>query len=100
MAPEVIRTEDYNKSCDVYSFGITLWEMFTRKRPFKKCNGYQVILAVANDYIIPPLHYYYIPHQLKDLIERLEISYNKYLFLIIFKVPFYSRMSLIAKRLI
>jgi len=70
MAPEVIRAEYYNNPIDVYSFAITLWEMFTRKRPFKKCNGYQVIFAVGSNALRPPLFYYYIPEQLKNLIER------------------------------
>ena len=34
MAPEVIRHEEYDKRCDVYSFAILAWEMLTYRVPF------------------------------------------------------------------
>lgn len=34
MAPEVIRCEPYNESCDVYSFGIILNELLTGNYPY------------------------------------------------------------------
>jgi len=34
MAPEVLATEGYNTKADVFSFGTTLWEMWTRKIPW------------------------------------------------------------------
>ncbi|XP_030553890.1 mitogen-activated protein kinase kinase kinase 7 [Drosophila novamexicana] len=40
MAPEVFNNVKYTEKCDVYSFGITLWEMLARKKPFEKyCNS-------------------------------------------------------------
>lgn len=29
----------YNEKCDVYSFGIMLWEMITRRKPFEDVEG-------------------------------------------------------------
>uniref|UniRef100_A0A0E0MMI6 Protein kinase domain-containing protein n=1 Tax=Oryza punctata TaxID=4537 RepID=A0A0E0MMI6_ORYPU len=34
MAPEVIDGKPYNHKCDVYSFGICLWEMYCCEMPF------------------------------------------------------------------
>jgi len=34
MAPEVMQFKEFNEKCDVYSFGIVLWEILTRQEPF------------------------------------------------------------------
>ncbi|XP_062139401.1 putative mitogen-activated protein kinase kinase kinase 7-like [Drosophila sulfurigaster albostrigata] len=34
MAPEVAKSKSYTEKCDVYSFGITFWEVMSRKIPF------------------------------------------------------------------
>jgi len=36
MAPEVAKSEPYNEKCDVYSFGILLWEMFALRVAFEE----------------------------------------------------------------
>lgn len=33
-APEVLRGERYTEKCDVFSFGIMVWETFTEKIPY------------------------------------------------------------------
>eukprot|EP01127_Copromyxa_protea_P020928 TRINITY_DN7069_c0_g1_i1.p1 TRINITY_DN7069_c0_g1~~TRINITY_DN7069_c0_g1_i1.p1 ORF type:complete len:562 (+),score=85.34 TRINITY_DN7069_c0_g1_i1:30-1715(+) len=38
MAPEVMKQEEFDKTIDVYSFGIILWQMFTLKEPFENYN--------------------------------------------------------------
>lgn len=34
MAPEIARGEQFNKKCDVYSFGMVLWELVEHRIPF------------------------------------------------------------------
>jgi len=46
-APEVLRKQHYSQKADIYSFGICLWEMVTRLRPYANLTPYQVILSVA-----------------------------------------------------
>ena len=35
MAPEVFEGNTYSEKCDVFSWGIILWEMLTRRLPFE-----------------------------------------------------------------
>lgn len=55
MAPEVIRHEQYGLAADVYSFGILLWELFARTRPFDELTPFQAAYQVALDQHRPPL---------------------------------------------
>ncbi len=34
MSPEVIRSENVTAKSDVYSYGVVLWELVTREKPF------------------------------------------------------------------
>lgn len=47
MAPEVLRNEPSNEKCDVYSFGVILWEMATLCVPWTGWNPMQVVGAVG-----------------------------------------------------
>lgn len=47
MAPEVLRNEPANEKCDVYSFGVILWELTTTKIPWHGMNPMQVVGAVG-----------------------------------------------------
>ncbi|KFK25446.1 hypothetical protein AALP_AA8G116200 [Arabis alpina] len=47
MAPEVLRNEPANEKCDVYSFGVILWELATSRIPWKGLNPMQVVGAVG-----------------------------------------------------
>jgi len=40
MAPEVMQFKAFNEKADVYSFGIVLWELLTRKEPFAHHTNY------------------------------------------------------------
>ncbi|XVE89824.1 hypothetical protein DITRI_Ditri20bG0025400 [Diplodiscus trichospermus] len=47
MAPEVLRNEPSNEKCDVYSFGVILWELATLRLPWSGMNSMQVVGAVG-----------------------------------------------------
>ncbi|XP_076943167.1 putative serine/threonine-protein kinase SIS8 [Bidens hawaiensis] len=47
MAPEVLRNEQVDEKSDVYSYGVVLWEITTRKVPWENLNSTQVIRAVG-----------------------------------------------------
>ena len=47
MAPEILRGEEYSLSADVYSFGVILWEIISRKQPFKELNAFAISYQVG-----------------------------------------------------
>ncbi|XP_075100653.1 uncharacterized protein LOC107800226 isoform X1 [Nicotiana tabacum] len=47
MAPEVLRNEPSDEKADIYSFGVILWELATKKIPWENLNSMQVIGAVG-----------------------------------------------------
>ncbi|XP_062510377.1 mitogen-activated protein kinase kinase kinase 7-like [Corticium candelabrum] len=48
MAPEVFEGNNYTEKCDVYSFGIIVWEVTARKKPFDSIGGgaFRIMWAV------------------------------------------------------
>ncbi|GLT78273.1 hypothetical protein SLA2020_498130 [Shorea laevis] len=47
MAPEVLRNEPSNEKCDVFSFGVILWELMTVSIPWNNLNPLQVVGVVG-----------------------------------------------------
>lgn len=47
MAPEVLRNEPSDEKCDVFSFGVILWELSTLQQPWGGMNPMQVVGAVG-----------------------------------------------------
>ncbi|KXZ52656.1 hypothetical protein GPECTOR_9g701 [Gonium pectorale] len=43
----------HGKPSDVYSFGMTLWEMLTGQRPYPKLNAVQIMMGVSKDGMRP-----------------------------------------------
>lgn len=48
MAPEVFEGSNYTEKCDVFSWGIILWEVLSRKKPFDDIGGsaFRIMWAV------------------------------------------------------
>ncbi|WCJ38418.1 Protein kinase superfamily protein [Euphorbia peplus] len=53
MAPEVFLNEPYNRKCDVYSFGICLWEIYCCEMPYPNQNFSQATSAVVYQDVRP-----------------------------------------------
>ncbi|KAL3537896.1 hypothetical protein ACH5RR_001262 [Cinchona calisaya] len=66
MAPEVLRNEPSNEKCDVYSFGIILWELATLRLPWRGMNPMQVVGAVGFQNRRPD-----IPKEVDPLVARI-----------------------------
>nr|WNL49984.1 serine threonine protein kinase [Marseillevirus sp.] len=68
MAPEVLSGQRYNEKADVYSFGVLIWEVLTRKKPYEGQSPVRVAelaregkrLTIPND----------CPRDIKKLLKR------------------------------
>jgi hypothetical protein len=47
MAPEILRNEPSDEKCDVYSYGVVLYELVTGQEPWHSLNPMQVVGAVG-----------------------------------------------------
>ena len=70
-APEALLSGGYvRKQCDVYSFGVILWEVLTNKVPWDGCSLSEIVLHVYNDHKrleIPTAN-----DETEDLVDMLE----------------------------
>ncbi|KAF2290144.1 hypothetical protein GH714_003707 [Hevea brasiliensis] len=55
MAPEVLDGKPYNRSCDVYSFGICLWEIYCCDMPYPNLSFADVSSAVVRQNLRPEI---------------------------------------------
>lgn len=55
MAPEIIENKNYNTKIDVYSYGIILWEMCTRKTPYDNMTPEQIQFYVTAKKVRPDM---------------------------------------------
>lgn len=53
MAPEVIVGQKYTEKADVFSFGVILWELATRKPPYLGVDGMVVAEKVVKEDMRP-----------------------------------------------
>lgn len=55
MAPEVLNGDPYNRKCDVYSFGICLWEIYCCDMPYPDLSFSEVTSAVVRQNLRPEI---------------------------------------------
>ncbi|ERN01567.1 hypothetical protein AMTRI_Chr03g55260 [Amborella trichopoda] len=55
MAPEVLNGKPYNRRCDVYSFGICLWEIYCCEMPYPDLSFAEVSAAVVRQNLRPEI---------------------------------------------
>ncbi|XP_034106942.1 putative mitogen-activated protein kinase kinase kinase 7-like [Drosophila albomicans] len=71
MAPEIFEGNRFTEECDVFSFGITFWEVLSRKIPYKDSPSNMLTLKkVTQENLRPPLlDISECPEHIKVLIE-------------------------------
>jgi len=52
-APEVLKNSRYTEKADVYSYGVCLWEFWTRRDPYEGMATFQIIFAVGTEGLRP-----------------------------------------------
>ncbi|KAL9668340.1 hypothetical protein QQ045_002720 [Rhodiola kirilowii] len=55
MAPEVLDGKPYNRKCDVYSFGICLWEIYCCDMPYHNLSFAEASSAVVAQHLRPDI---------------------------------------------
>lgn len=55
MAPEVLNGDPYNRKCDVYSFGICLWEIYCCDMPYPDLSFSEITSAVVRQNLRPDI---------------------------------------------
>ena len=69
MAPEVISKENYTEKADVYSFGIILWEFWSKDPPYKGVKAKEVANNVKNNPKYRPIIPNNCPEEIGELME-------------------------------
>lgn len=71
MSPEQVRGGAVDARSDIYSFGVTLYEMLTGRRPFQADTAYTVLNAQLNQAPEPPVQLNpAIPAELSNIVLR------------------------------
>eukprot|EP01129_Flabellula_baltica_P001775 TRINITY_DN11690_c0_g1_i1.p1 TRINITY_DN11690_c0_g1~~TRINITY_DN11690_c0_g1_i1.p1 ORF type:complete len:990 (-),score=186.46 TRINITY_DN11690_c0_g1_i1:18-2987(-) len=69
LAPEILNDRPYDHTVDTYAFGVVVWEIFCRSRPFSEIQFMSDVQSViiAGERPDIPL---YVPIEVKEIIQR------------------------------
>ena len=70
MAPEAISDFKFSQQSDVYSFGITLWELLTGQDPYPDVDPVNTAVEVLVKQRRPQLEHFNVPSQIKKLLKE------------------------------
>ncbi|OQR79767.1 mitogen-activated protein kinase kinase kinase 7-like [Tropilaelaps mercedesae] len=69
MAPEVFTGTNYTQKCDIFSWGIILWEVLSRQKPYEDMDfAYQILWAIKDNKRPPMIHN--APKVIQDLMSQ------------------------------
>uniref|UniRef100_A0AC35TH78 Protein kinase domain-containing protein n=1 Tax=Rhabditophanes sp. KR3021 TaxID=114890 RepID=A0AC35TH78_9BILA len=68
-APELFKGQPFTDKCDVYSFSITMWELFTYKIPYPNLSADELFWAIASGISSLELNDSNIPDIIKNILE-------------------------------
>lgn len=74
MAPEVIAGFKYTEKADVFSFGVILWELATRKPPYYGIDGTEVSKKVIKEDMRPEINDKECP---KPFLELMHLCWDR-----------------------
>ncbi|NXX79540.1 MLKL protein, partial [Urocolius indicus] len=71
VAPENLQdiNHPYKRPCEIYSFGIVLWEIATSKIPYEGCTSQEMVEKICNPYYRDPVGED-CPAELRNIIEQ------------------------------
>ncbi len=72
MAPEVCLSQPYNRDCDMYSWSIVAWEIWSQKKPFSTFTPelYKSLVCEQGYRPTDEANENFIPNSLKNLLEK------------------------------